>query len=63
MKHNRISVQTEGNGRKTEVKTAFKRRVLRQLMGDYNVSSIQSPEDGYAARLKEVEDDDEDRNM
>lgn len=32
-------------------------------MDDCNVSSIQSPVDGYAARLKEVEDDDEDRNM
>lgn len=30
---------------------------LRQLMDDYNVSTIQGPEDGYAARLKEVEDD------
>jgi len=31
-------------------------------MDDCDVSSIQSPEVGYAARLKEVEDDDEDRS-
>lgn len=45
------------------MKTAFNGGVFQQLMDGCNVSSIQSPVDGYAARLKEVEDDDEDRNM